>query len=107
MYPTKFENIGFNIIDEIKKKYKCKVGLSDHSGSIYPLVYGLSKELNLLEFHVTFHEKMFGPDNSSSINFEKLKQLTKFRDAFDVLKKNKINKDKMSKKLKKTKKNFW
>ena len=87
MYPTKIENIGFNVIDEIKQKYNCKVGLSDHSGSIYPLVYGLSKELNLLEFHVTYHEKMFGPDNSSSINFEKLEQLTKFRDAFDKLKK--------------------
>ena len=49
---------------------------------------------------------MFGPDNSSSINFEKLEQLTKFRDAFDKLK-NKIDKDKMSKKLKKNKKNFW
>ena len=106
MYPTKIENIGFNVIDEIKQKYNCKVGLSDHSGSIYPLVYGLSKELNLLEFHVTYHEKMFGPDNSSSINFEKLEQLTKFRDAFDKLKKNKIDKDKMSKKLKKTKKIF-
>ena len=106
MYPTKIENIGFNVIDEIKQKYNCKVGLSDHSGSIYPLVYGLSKELNLLEFHVTYHEKMFGPDNSSSINFEKLEQLTKFRDAFDKLKKNKIDKDKMYKKLKKTKKIF-
>lgn len=103
MYPTKIEDVGFNIIDEIKKQFKCKVGLSDHSGSIYPLVYGLSKDLNLLEFHVTFHKKMFGPDNNSSINFEKLDQLSKFRDAFDILKTSKINKNKMSKKLKKTK----
>ena len=80
--------------------------MSDHSGSIYPLVYGLSNNYSVLEFHVTFHKKMFGPDNSSSISFEKVKELSKFRENFETLTKNKIDKDKIFKKFKLTKKMF-
>ena len=106
MYPTPLKYVGLNIVEEIKKKYNCLVGLSDHSGSIYPLVYGLSNNYSVLEFHVTFHKKMFGPDNSSSISFEKVKELSKFRENFETLTKNKIDKDKIFKKFKLTKKMF-
>jgi N,N'-diacetyllegionaminate synthase len=37
-YPTKAEEIGLNVISELKNRYKCKVGLSDHSGTIYPSI---------------------------------------------------------------------
>ena len=83
MYPTPLKYVGLNIVEEIKK-YNCLVGLSDHSGSIYPLVYGLSNNYSVLEFHVTFHKKMFGPDNSSSISFEKVKELSKFREILKL-----------------------
>ena len=106
MYPTPLKYVGLNIVEEIKKKYNFLVGLSDHSGSIYPLVYGLSNNYSVLEFHVTFHKKMFGPDNSSSISFEKVKELSKFRENFETLTKNKIDKDKIFKKFKLTKKMF-
>ena len=46
---------------------------------------------------ITFHKKMFGPDNSSSISFEKVKELSKFRENFETLTKNKIDKDKILK----------
>lgn len=106
MYPTPLKYVGLNIVEEIKNRHKCLVGLSDHSGSIYPLIFGLSNKYNILEFHVTFHKKMFGPDTSSSISFEKVKLLTKFRENFEILSKNKIDKDKIFNKFKLTKKMF-
>lgn len=106
MYPTPLEYVGMNVVEEIKDKYKCLVGLSDHSGSIYPMLYGISAKFNLMEFHVAFHKKMFGPDTSSSITFEKVREITKFRENFELLNKYKINKDKIYDKLKSTKKIF-
>jgi N,N'-diacetyllegionaminate synthase len=106
MYPTPLKYVGMNIVEEIKNKYKCLVGLSDHTGSVYPLVYGLSKKFALLEFHVTFHENMFGPDNSSSITFEELKDIVDFRKNFEILSNYRVDKNKIFNKFKLTKKIF-
>ena len=39
----------------------------------------MSKGANLIEVHVTFDKRMFGPDTSSSITIEELKQLVDYR----------------------------
>lgn len=106
MYPTPLKYVGMNVVEEIKNKYKCLVGLSDHTGSVYPMIYGISAKFNLMEFHVTFHKKMFGPDTSSSITFEKAREISKFRENFEILNNYKICKDKIYNKLKFTKKIF-
>ena len=35
-YPSPPEAIGLNVLDELRARYNCAVGLSDHSGTIYP-----------------------------------------------------------------------
>ncbi len=74
-YPTKVENIGLNVINAIKKRYKVPAGLSDHSGNINTLLAASALGAEVLEFHVTFDKKSFGPDSSSSIEIYKLKKL--------------------------------
>ena len=37
-YPSKPQNIGLKWIDYFNKRYSCPVGLSDHSGEIYPSI---------------------------------------------------------------------
>lgn len=76
-YPTKPEEIGLNVIEDLKNRYKCKVGLSDHSGTIYPSIAATSLGAKILEFHVTFDKRMFGPDATSSLNIEEVKELVK------------------------------
>ena len=51
------------------------IGFSDHSGSIYPSLGAVSLGAEIIEFHVTFDKKMFGPDSSSSLNLKKIKKL--------------------------------
>jgi N-acetylneuraminate synthase len=51
------------------------VGLSDHSGTIYAGLAAAALDIDLLEVHVTFSRQMFGPDVSSSVTIEELKQL--------------------------------
>lgn len=75
-YPTSAENSGLNVIPLMKERYGLKVGLSDHSGTIYPSLGAVALGAELLEFHVVFDKKMFGPDASSSLTIEQVKQLS-------------------------------
>ena len=104
-YPTKIKDVGINVLDNFKKKYKCKIGLSDHTGSISPALYAISKEYNLIEVHVDFKTKN-NPDTSSSISFDELKIICNYRDDYWKLKTIKVNKDLISKSLKNFRKNF-
>ncbi len=35
VYPTPPEKLGLNLLSELRKRYRCKVGLSDHSGTVF------------------------------------------------------------------------
>jgi len=75
-YPTSPKNIGLNIITEMKKRYKNNlIGLSDHSGNKNTILAATALGADLIEFHVTFDKKMFGPDGSSSIEINEVKEL--------------------------------
>jgi len=75
MYPTPAEDLGLNVIGDIEKRYGLPVGLSDHSGTIYPSLAAASLGASILEFHVVFDKRMFGPDSSSSLTIDETKQL--------------------------------
>jgi N,N'-diacetyllegionaminate synthase len=75
-YPTKAEDIGLNVIGELKQKYQLPVGLSDHSGSIFPCLAAVALGAEILEFHAIFDRRMFGPDNTSSLTINEVQQLT-------------------------------
>lgn len=74
-YPTPAEKYGLNVITELKQKYVCKVGLSDHSGEIYAPLAATALGAEILESHVVFDKKMFGPDAKSSLSIDEFKQL--------------------------------
>ncbi len=74
-YPTSPEDIGLNVISELKDKYKLPIGLSDHSSTIFPSLAAVSLGAEILEFHVVFDKQMFGPDTKSSLNLEEVESL--------------------------------
>lgn len=76
-YPTQAKDIGLNIISEMKNKFNLKVGLSDHSGEIFPSLAATSLGANILEFHAVFDKRMFGPDSESSLEIDKIIELVK------------------------------
>ncbi len=104
-YPVKLCNVGLNVMQEMKKRFGIPVGLSDHSGTLFPALAALALDANLIEVHVVFHKQMFGPDTSSSITLEELKFLTEARNAFWEMK-NLVDKDEVAEQLKETKKLF-
>ena len=74
-YPNPLETVGLNVIEEMVGWRQFPVGLSDHSGKIYPMLAAVALGARLLETHVTLSPYMFGPDVSSSLTIEKLSEL--------------------------------
>ena len=94
-YPTNFKSIGLNVIQEMKNRYKVPAGLSDHSGNINTLLAATAVGADLIEFHVTFSKKSFGPDSTSSIEISKVKEMIHSIDYINKCIKYKIDKSKL------------
>ena len=71
-YPTSPDIVGMNVLDEYMRRYGCPVGLSDHSGTIFPSLIASWNGARLIEVHVTLSRDMFGPDVSSSLTADQL-----------------------------------
>jgi N-acetylneuraminate synthase len=76
-YPVAPEQWGLNLICELKGRYNLPIGLSDHSGTIYPSLAAVALGADLIEVHGTFDRRMFGPDATSSLQIEEIEQLLK------------------------------
>jgi len=74
-YPCPPERIGLNMISVFRERYGCFVGLSDHSGTIYPGIAAAAIGADVLEVHVTMSRGMFGPDVPASVTMEELRIL--------------------------------
>jgi len=96
MYPTPYKFIGLNVISELKTRYNLPVGLSDHSGKMYFLLASIALGAEVLEFHVTFDKRMFGPDSTSSLNIDEVKELVEGVRAIEDSLNNKIDKNDLS-----------
>jgi N-acetylneuraminate synthase len=93
-YPTSYSEVGLNVMSELAQSFKVPVGLSDHSGSIFPGLAAMAGNASLLEVHVTFHRSMFGPDVPVSVTLDELKLLVEARDAFHLMKTKPVDKNK-------------
>lgn len=74
-YPTPAEKLGLNLILELRKRYGCKVGLSDHSGTLYAGLAAATLGADMIEVHVTLSREAFGPDVPASVTTSELRQL--------------------------------
>lgn len=95
-YPTQPEQFGFNVINELKERYKVAVGFSDHSAKIATNSAAVALGAEILEFHVVFDKRMFGPDTKSSLTIDETKQLVEDCNAVYKALKFPINKNENS-----------
>ncbi len=85
-YPTVPEKVGLNMLDVYRGRYGCPVGLSDHSGTIWPGVAAAALGAGIVEVHVVLSREMFGPDVTSSITTAELARMTEgIRDVAKML----------------------
>lgn len=77
MYPTPPEHVGLNIIPFFQQRYGIPIGLSDHSGTIFPGLAAAALDSAILELHVALSREMFGPDVIASITTAELAELVR------------------------------
>lgn len=76
-YPTPVEHIGLNLIPALRERYQIPVGLSDHSGEIFAALAAVALGAEMIEVHTVFDKRMFGPDATSSLTLEQLKEMVR------------------------------
>ncbi|RJP55292.1 MAG: N-acetylneuraminate synthase [Anaerolineaceae bacterium] len=92
-YPCPPEKIGLNLIPYLRERYECAVGLSDHSGTIYPSLAAVTLGIEVLEVHVAFSREMFGPDVPASVTTGELKQLVEGVRFIERMRNNPVDKN--------------
>lgn len=76
-YPTSPTQWGLHILKELKHRFNIPTGLSDHSGDIVACLAATALGAEILEFHVVFDKRMFGPDAIASIEIDDVARLVK------------------------------
>ena len=74
-YPSQPENWKLNQIKVLHDRYEIPIGYSDHSGHFSSSIAAFVLGAEILEFHVVFDKRMFGPDATSSLTIEETKLL--------------------------------
>jgi N-acetylneuraminate synthase len=93
LYPSPLEKVGLNVLDEFRQRFGVPVGLSDHSGTVYPGLAALARGAELLEVHVVLDRDQTGPDATSSLTPAELGELARARDAFARMVASPVDKD--------------
>lgn len=99
-YPCPPEKVGLNLISSFRERYDCPVGLSDHSGTIYPGLAAVTLGIQMLEVHVTFSREMFGPDVPASVTTAELRQLVAGIRFIEKMMINPVDKEEMARDMK-------
>jgi N,N'-diacetyllegionaminate synthase len=96
MYPTPPEKVGLNVLEEFRQRYGCAVGLSDHSGTIFPGLAAATLGIEVLEVHVTLSREMFGPDVVASVTTTELGQLVNGVRYIETMRASPVGKDEIA-----------
>jgi len=98
-YPTALEDVGLNVIDGLRERFRCPVGLSDHSGSPWPALAAMARGADMVELHLVFDRRMGGADAPASLTIDEFRQVRAARDAFQVMDAAPVDKDAMAEAL--------
>lgn len=91
-YPCAPENVGLNVIEEIKERYHCEAGFSDHTLGIAAPLAAAVLGATVIEKHFTFSKKMYGSDAKHSMEPEEFKVLASSLREIRLMLSNPVNK---------------
>lgn len=77
-YPAPINSLNLNVIKNLKKRFKIKVGFSDHSLSINTGSFAVLSGAQIIEKHITLNHKMVGPDHKASLEPKDFYEYVKF-----------------------------
>ena len=79
------------------ERFDCPIGLSDHSGTIFPSLAAKQLGASMIECHVVFDREQFGPDSKASLTFEDFSLLVNGVRALEIAENFPVDKDEFAK----------
>tara|TARA_B100000941_G_scaffold285800_1_gene258350 strand:- start:697 stop:1191 length:495 start_codon:yes stop_codon:yes gene_type:complete len=76
-YPTDLKDVNLLVMPELRKKFKVKIGFSDHTLGSEVGVAATTLGADVIEKHFTLSKKMNGPDHKASLDPKELKLFVK------------------------------
>jgi N-acetylneuraminate synthase len=76
-YPCPANKTGLNLLRDFTERWNCRVGISDHSGTIFPSIASVALGAKVIEVHVTSSRDAGGVDGPSSVTPDELVQLVR------------------------------
>jgi len=98
-YPCSYDNVGLNIMLEMKKRYNLSVGFSDHTLTNYSAFVAVTLGATIIEKHLTFSRKMYGSDAKHSLEPDEFKDLVQGIRAIEVILSSKVDKDEIANRM--------
>lgn len=74
-YPAPYEEMNLKTIPDMEKRFKCPVGLSDHTLGISVPIAAVAIGAKVIEKHFILDRKLGGPDAKFSLEPEEFKQM--------------------------------
>ena len=105
-YPCTYENVGLNIMLEMKERYQLPVGFSDHTLSNYSAFTAVALGATIIEKHLTFSRKMYGSDAKHSLEPSEFSDMVKGIRAIEAIVSSKVDKDEIASRMSEMKKVF-
>lgn len=79
VYPTPIESVALQRIEQMRTRYACPIGYSDHTAGVkVPAIAAIRHEADLLEVHVTKNRAQPGTDHAASLEEPGLRQLVEW-----------------------------
>ncbi len=120
IYPCPSSKAGLNVYENLKKKYKCEIGYSDHTLDFSSAFAFAANGASIIEKHFTLSKKLYGSDAKHSMEQKEFKfyvdtikdiwkikntkidknNLSPFRKMKKIFEKSIVTKDKISKNTK-------
>lgn len=74
-YPTPYEDVNLNAMNQLKEEFEVEVGYSDHTQGIEVPVAAVAMGATVIEKHFTLDKNMEGPDHKASLDPKELKDM--------------------------------
>jgi N-acetylneuraminate synthase len=92
-YPCSYEDVGLNVMIEMRDRYHLPVGLSDHTLTNYASLAAVVQGATVIEKHLTFSREMYGSDAKHSLEPREFAELVNGIRAVETMLSTPVNKD--------------
>lgn len=92
-YPCHYDQVGLNVMTEMKARYDLPVGLSDHTLTPWAAIMAVTLGATVIEKHVAFSRLMYGSDAKHSVEPDELKSLVEGIRAVEIMLASPVDKD--------------